>query len=304
MKRIIFLYTLLGFMLFLLPHNTKAAELITNGGFETGDFTGWTVSNPATFFRPWTVSASGAGGSNASPGTPPPPYVPYPTATTVISGAFNAWNGVSEGAGQSQTMTQDITIPAGVNARISWQDKYQMNYTQFCSTDCGTATYAVEILNTSNVLQQTLYIVNTLTNTNTNTGWVNHVVNISFYQGRTIRIRFRTTTTQSLKGPGQLEVDNVSILTFAPSAANVSLGGRVMTSEGVGISRATVTMTDGAGNTRTALTNGFGYYHFDDATAGDTCILTVKSKQYLFPDSPRAVNVTDSLKDVDFIASP
>ena len=44
MKRTVFLYTISGLMLFLLPHNTDAAELITNGGFETGNFTGWTDS--------------------------------------------------------------------------------------------------------------------------------------------------------------------------------------------------------------------------------------------------------------------
>lgn len=285
-------------MLFLLPLNAKAAELITNGGFETGNFTGWTAVNPAEFFRPWAVSGSGAGGNDG--GT----FVPVPNATSVQQGSFNAWNGVTAGAGQSHLLYQDITIPTGFFVRFTWLDRYQMNYTQFCSTGCGTATYAVEILNTSNVLLQTLYIVNTLTNTNTNTGWVSHSVNLTAYQGQTIRVRFRTTVSVRLQGPGQLEVDAVSVQTLQPTAANVSVGGRVLTNEGAGISRVSVTLTNSAGVSRSVTTNTFGYYNFDEVASGETYILTVNNKKYFFADSPRVVNVQNDLKDVDFRASP
>jgi hypothetical protein len=89
-----------------------------------------------------------------------------------------------------------------------------------------------------------------------------------------------------------------------PTAASVSIGGRVANSEGISVSRAWVTLTDGAGNSRTTLTNPFGYYNFDGVPAGATYILTVSSKQYLFADSPRIISVQDNLSDVDFIASP
>jgi hypothetical protein len=298
MKRNIFLYAILGLTLLLLPHHAKAAELITNGGFETGNFTGWTIVNNNGGWRNWQVSPSGAGGNDGGS------FVPVPNATSVIQGTRNAWNGVTGNANSPYLLYQDVTIPVGFMVRFSWADRYQMNYTQFCSTGCGTATYAVEILNTSNVLLQTLYVVNTLTNSNTNTGWVNHLANLTAYQGQTIRIRFRATVTATLQGPGQVEIDAVSVQTLQPTAANVSVGGRVLTNEGMGIARTTVTLTDGAGNSRSATTNSFGYYKFDDVEAGGTYTLTVNNKRYLFADSPRIVSVQDNIADLNFIASP
>ncbi len=298
MNRKLFLYTILGLTLFLLPQNMKAAELVVNGGFETGNFTGWTTVNVIDEFRPWAVSPTGAGGDDGGF------YNPVPKSTVVVQGTFNAWQGVAGGAGQSHLLFQNITIPVGNFVRMTWNDRYQMNFTQFCTTNCGTATYAVEILTTSNVLLQTLYTVTTLTNTNTNTGYVNHVADLTAYQGQTIRIRFRTTVSARLMGPGQLEVDAVSVQTLQPTAANVSIGGRILTSDGAGISRTIVTLTNGAGVSRTVSTNSFGYYRFDEVASGETYVLTVSNKKYLFADSPRIVNVQDNLADIDFMASP
>lgn len=298
MKRNIFLYAILGLTLLLLPHNSKAAELIVNGGFETGNFTGWTAINNSGGWRNWQVSASGAGGNDGGS------FVPVPNATNVIQGTRNAWNGVTGTANSPYLLYQDITIPVGFNVRFTWADRYQMNHTQFCSTGCGTATYAVEILNTSNILLQTLYTVSTPTNTNSNTGWVNHIANLTAYQGQTIRIRFRAVVTQTLQGPGQLEIDAVSVQTLQPTAANVSVAGRVLTSEGAGISRTTVTLTDSAGISRSATTNTFGYYKFDEVRAGETYMLSVNNKRYLFTDSPLVVNVQENVSDLNFIASP
>jgi hypothetical protein len=295
MNRKIFLYTIFGLMLLLLPHNVKAVELITNGGFETGNFTGWTTINAPNPFEPWAVTGSGAGFVDS----------PLPTATQVTQGSFNAWQTVTSDPG-SFLLYQNITIPAGNSVQLRWSHRYQMNLTTYCggTTSCGTATFAVEVLNTSNVLLQTLYTITTLPDTNTNTGWTNNVRNLSAYAGQTIRIRFRTTVTESLDGPGRIEIDGVSANAFVPTAANVAVGGRLLTSGGAGISRADVTLTNSAGVSRSASTNSFGYYKFDDVPAGDTYILSVRNKKYLFTDSPRVINVQNDLTDVDFIASP
>jgi hypothetical protein len=298
MNRKLFLYPILVLTLLLLPHHTKAAELITNGGFETGNFSGWTAINSAGGWKNWQVSPGVAGGNEGGS------FVPVPNATVVTQGNFNAWNGVTGNAGSPYLLYQNITIPVGNFVRMTWSDRYQMNYTQFCTTTCGTATYAVEILNTSNILLQTLYIVNTPTNTNTNTGWVNHIADLTAYQGQTIRIRFRAGVNATLAGPGQLEVDAVSVQTLQPTAAGVSVGGRILTADGMGISRTTVTLTDGAGNSRSAISSSFGYYKFDDVPAGEIYTLTVNHKRYFFADSPRVVNLQDNLADVDFSASP
>jgi hypothetical protein len=292
MKRKIFLYTILGLMLFLLPHNTRGAELVTNGSFESG-MTGWTVVNATNPWIPWqSVTAGFDNGFNA----PASPQV----------GTRDAYQGVTGDPG-TRFITQDFTIPAGSTASLQWRHRFQFDNATFCDgANCGTGLFTVDILNTSNLLLANLYTRNVASEQIVDTGWQNFQRNISAFAGLTIRLRFRTTVTANLSGPGQLEIDGVSAQSPAiiPTAANVTLGGRVATSEGVGVSRAQVTLTDGAGNPRTVLTNPFGYYNFDGVTSGATYILTVKSKQYLFADSPRAVTVQDNIKDVDFIASP
>jgi hypothetical protein len=281
-------------------HKSAAAELVTNGGFETGNFSGWTATNATSAWRLWTVSASGFGGNEGGA------FVPVPNATSVQQGTFNAWHGVSAGTGQSFLLIQNLTIPTGVNVRLTWMDRYQMNYTQFCGVSpvCGTATYAVEILNTSNTLLQTLYTVTTLNNTNSNTGWVNHVASLTPYGGQTIRLRFRTTVTHDLRGPGQLEVDAVSAQTLTVTSAEVPVSGRATKSDGRGISGAIVSMTDAAGVVKLARTSAFGYYQFDNVESGGTYVIAIGQKRYFFADSPRVITVTDSLSGVDFVASP
>jgi uncharacterized repeat protein (TIGR01451 family) len=86
----------------------------------------------------------------------------------------------------------------------------------------------------------------------------------------------------------------------APTAAEVSVAGRVMTSQGFGISSARVTITDSSGTTQTAITNPFGFYRFDAIGVGQTYVVSVGHKRYSF--TPRIVTVDDELLDVNFIA--
>jgi len=300
MKRKIFLYLVIGLALFLLPLKSEAAELITNGSFETGNFTGWTVVNSSNPYINWTVS-----GANHGDGFNPPYTV------TPVHGNFSAWQGVAafQPGGGTYSLSQDVTLPAAQTANFIWRDRFQSNLTTFCGgstgVTCGTQTYRVQILNTSNVLLQTLYVITNNPGQNTDTGWVGHNVTLNAYAGLTIRIRFLTVATANGDGPGQLDVDGVSVQSPAvPTAANVALSGRVSTNEGVGISRTVVTMTNSAGNVRTTTTNSFGFYRFEDVPAGDTYTLEVNSKKYLFTNSPRIINIQENLADIDFVASP
>lgn len=302
MNRKLFLYTILVLTLFLLPHNTKAVELLINGSFETGNFTGWTVATAGNNWFPWQVTA--AGGGDAITGNI--------QASSPIHGTRDAWTGFCcNTTTNPEYIEQTITLPAGQTASLSWADKIQSNLHDFCNaTTCGSNIWRVQILTTSNIVLATAYqYTATYSPTNHNTGWVNHLVNLSGFQGQTIKIRFSATYSSSISGnqngPGRAEVDNVSVQSpsLIPTASNVSVGGRVLTSEGAGISRATVTLTDSAGVSRSATTGSFGYYQFE-VPAGDTYTLTVGSKRYTFADSPRVINVQENLANVDFVASP
>jgi len=91
---------------------------------------------------------------------------------------------------------------------------------------------------------------------------------------------------------------------FAPTAASVTIGGRVVNSYGRGISRARVSLTDSNGETRVALTNPFGYYRFTDIAAGETYIISVSHKYYEFAQPTRVLFAGEDLYDADFTASP
>ena len=93
---------------------------------------------------------------------------------------------------------------------------------------------------------------------------------------------------------------NLNIL--APTAANVSIGGRVLTSSGSGISRAVVSMTDASGGQRFALTNSFGYYRFADVPTGATYVLTVSSKRYSFANPSQILSILSDTDDINFVA--
>lgn len=89
---------------------------------------------------------------------------------------------------------------------------------------------------------------------------------------------------------------------FAPTAALVSVSGRVTTSGGQGIRNVSVSLTDSEGDVRRAVTNSFGKYRFDDVEAGQTVILGVASKRYAFTNPTRVLMVVDDIADADFVA--
>lgn len=85
---------------------------------------------------------------------------------------------------------------------------------------------------------------------------------------------------------------------FGPTAANVSVSGRVFGLPGTGLPGAVVTVTDSEGNVRSGRTNSFGYYRIDGITAGQSLVVSVKSKSYQF--SPQFVSATDNVTDLNF----
>ena len=85
-----------------------------------------------------------------------------------------------------------------------------------------------------------------------------------------------------------------------PTAANVTISGRVVSSSGAGIRAARVTITDSRGHTYTALTNAFGYYTFASVPSGDTYIANATSRGMTF--SPRVVGVNDAVAGLDLVA--
>ncbi|MGI8640917.1 MAG: LamG-like jellyroll fold domain-containing protein [Pyrinomonadaceae bacterium] len=91
---------------------------------------------------------------------------------------------------------------------------------------------------------------------------------------------------------------------LSPTAASVTVSGRVVTTKGRGIFRAQVSLTDSGGETQRVYTNPFGYYRFEDVPAGETYILNIYHKHYQFENPTQVLNVNDEMENVNFTASP
>lgn len=89
---------------------------------------------------------------------------------------------------------------------------------------------------------------------------------------------------------------------FAPTAAHVSVSGRVMMSTGSGLRNAIVTIAESGGQIRTTRTASFGYYVLEDIQPGHTYLVTVTSKSHQF--TPRTVSIIDNVTNFDFTALP
>lgn len=119
-----------------------------------------------------------------------------------------------------------------------------------------------------------------------------------------LQVRVITTNAANLAGSSTpdewIGVNNYVITSsVGPSAAGVTVGGRVVSSSGRAVRGATVTMYDKTGFAQSAITNGFGYYAFSDVEIGTTYNFIVVSKQYSF--TPRTVTVVDELADLNFV---
>lgn len=89
---------------------------------------------------------------------------------------------------------------------------------------------------------------------------------------------------------------------LAPTAANVSISGRVTKPKGQGISRVRMSITDQNGEIRFATTNSFGFYRFAELFAGETYVIGASHKRYQF--NSRVITVSEDLNGIDFTAEP
>lgn len=293
------------FVLGCLPNSVKAVELITNGGFENAaGFQGWTVVTAGNGYFPWQVTTAGGGndGLGIAPSSP-------------RFGLKDAWTGFCcNVTNNPEYIEQTVTLPAAQTASLQWSHKIQSDLHSFCnSTNCGSNTFRVQILTTSNVILQTVYTYTaTFQPTNHNTGWEDRLVSLTPFAGQTIKIRFSGTYSSTvggnLNGPGRAEVDGVSVQSPAVvvTAANASVGGKVSDETGRGLSSVSLILTDStSGVSKTATTNSFGNYQFDELETGHFYIITIgENKRYTFANPVRSFQLNENAANVDFVGSP
>lgn len=101
-----------------------------------------------------------------------------------------------------------------------------------------------------------------------------------------------------------LGIDDFHIEFFAPSSAPVLIAGRATTAEGRALPRTMITLQSMAGETRSAITNPFGYYSFPDVTSGETYIISAFAKGYEFSNPSRVIDLSDNIFGLDFVTVP
>ncbi|MFL6375141.1 MAG: hypothetical protein ACJ73D_10780, partial [Pyrinomonadaceae bacterium] len=87
---------------------------------------------------------------------------------------------------------------------------------------------------------------------------------------------------------------------LTPSAAQVSVSGRVLTGDGRGVRNALVVLTGSNGESVYARTSAFGYFRFENVRSGESYVASVMSRRMHF--AARFVSVNDSLADLDFVS--
>jgi len=134
-------------------------------------------------------------------------------------------------------------------------------------------------------------------------------LDFSLTEGRNLSLSFSSINPIFSQGPGGFlnsfsaagagSFASCPVPVLPPTAASATIGGRVFTPYGRGLSKARVTLTNSSGETFTTMTNSFGYYRFTDVDSGQPVVITVSSKRYEY--APKVLNVGEDLYELDFI---
>lgn len=110
---------------------------------------------------------------------------------------------------------------------------------------------------------------------------------------------FVTATATNLTTNDTSEFSGTRLVT-APTAAAVDIGGRVLRVDGRGIAGAKIRLTLPNGETKTRLTNPFGYFVFRDIAVGEICLIEVSHKSYLFENPSQLFTANENNTNLQF----
>ncbi|HRI04239.1 MAG TPA: carboxypeptidase regulatory-like domain-containing protein [Pyrinomonadaceae bacterium] len=114
---------------------------------------------------------------------------------------------------------------------------------------------------------------------------------------------YASSAYPSLCAVGLTSLSPFAIVTTAPTAAELSIAGRVLTNTGRGIRGAFVTVTGTGGDVHNVPTGNLGRYIVTGLTPGNTYIVTVRSRRFAFAQPTQVITLNDNVTDADFIGS-
>lgn len=214
-KNIRNLITGIGALSALCLFPNQAQAILTNSSFETGDFTGWSVSDLTAPFYALRVDTAGQ-----SPG-----FGLFTSAPT--DGSFAALHGFDGGGPGTISIAQDITVPnSGAVMEFDWRVGYDMSFgatatqdrlfnVNINQTDGGTNLASFNIFTTD--------IANNLTVTDS--GSQTSSVDLTAFAGQDVQLSFDAFIPENLTGPGFFQLDNVrATSTSVPFEFSPTLG--------------------------------------------------------------------------------
>jgi len=191
-----------------LTQTAKAAEVLVNGSFESGDFSGWNLDNPGSdnCFTPWQVTATNTVACGVGTITP----VGSPIDGTYA--AYSAWDGIPS----TRTISQTFFVENGVltGASLAWSESYSWNADPAFN---GTLprTLTVALYDDTNTLIGTVSAESILPGTSGFVDWTAFNIDVQAMlagqAGRNVTLVFTTVVPELFKGPAVLALDNISL---------------------------------------------------------------------------------------------
>jgi hypothetical protein len=182
-------------------YEQPADELVFNGSFEIG-FSGWFTGIIGEPFIPWSIGTFGDGaGFDMQPVSP-------------LDGNKVAWNGFDGAAGTTFQLAQAVSIPAdATTVTLTWKDRGQWNF--FAPEPIQPRTALVAILEPEppfNLLALPDFrTTGTVPIGPVDWGWREVAFDLSGFAGQTVLLYFEQSIPEDFTGPGQFEIDGVSI---------------------------------------------------------------------------------------------
>ena len=152
-----------------LRWSASIGEILRNGGFETGDFTGWSTTNGG--YGAWVINDG-----TFNPDGPEETNAP-------ASGGYNAL--VAQIGGGTHLLYQDVRIPAeALGATLSWSHRIRNHASYFAPNQ----VFRVEVRNPQNAVLDVAFT--TQLGDPLLSEWTTHQFSLDRFRGETMRLAF------------------------------------------------------------------------------------------------------------------
>ena len=185
---------------------------LANGGFETGDFTGWNIIEIGSGFIPPAVEPDGT-------------LLPFVNPTMALDGRFSATMAFDGDVGYMSQLYQDVAVAdLGAGTVASFETNHRIQYDslgipatldrifEVTVRDPGTNTVLETLFSQSVALGGPSGIMDL--------GYGNNIFDISSYRGQTVRLSLDVHIQEGFTGPGIVEYDAIGLEVIpAPASA-------------------------------------------------------------------------------------